>query len=473
MLFTEFRFAVFFAICLSVYWALKRTSHRHAFLLVMSYIFYAGWDVRFLALIAYSTAVTYVGSRLLVTAPTPRKRRSVLVGAITLQLASLFFFKYFDFAFDNLATLLSAAGLAGNWSVPDILLPVGISFFTFQAISYLVDVARGDSPMRRAPMDVALYIAFFPQLVAGPIVRSTDFMPQLDETKHLDTDQFIRGFTVFLLGFCYKAAIADNLGLLVDPVFADPRAWTVTSIWIATLGFHGQIYFDFAGYSWMAIGVAGMLGFALPRNFNFPYVARNVQEFWHRWHISLSTWLRDYVYIPLGGSRRGEARFVYALMVTMLLGGLWHGASWNFVLWGGLHGLALLGFRYRRQIPALGLLFRGAPTRFGSLAGLVLTQIWVFALWVPFRAESFDDTITIFMAMFGQLAPGENALPVWMLGVVVLPVIVDGLIGPRAEAWRARLTVSGFAYGAIMGAVFALILVLVPLSSEPFIYFRF
>lgn len=473
MLFTEIRFAIFFVICLSVYWTLKRTSHRHIFLLVMSYIFYAGWDVRFLALIAYSTAVTYIGSRLLADAPSAQRRRRVLFTAIALQLASLFFFKYFDFAFENIAALAAAAGLSGDWRAPDILLPVGISFFTFQAISYLVDVGRGDTRMRCAPLDVGLYIAFFPQLVAGPIVRSTDFMPQLDEDKRRDTDQFMRGVKVFLLGFCYKAAIADNLGLLVDPVFADPLDWSVVSVWIATLGFYGQIYFDFAGYSWMAIGVAGMLGFALPRNFNFPYIAGNVQEFWHRWHISLSTWLRDYLYIPLGGSRRGEIRFVYALMATMLLGGLWHGASWNFVLWGGLHGLALLAFHYRREIPLVGRMFAGTPTRIGSLAGLVITQVWVFALWIPFRAESFGDTVTIFMAMFGQLTPGENELPVWMLGLVVLPVIVDAVIGPRTEALRARVTVPVFVYSLIVGAVFALILVLVPLSNEPFIYFRF
>ena len=473
MLFTEIRFAIFFVICLSVYWTLKRTSRRHIFLLVMSYIFYAGWDVRFLALIAYSTTVTYIGSRLLSDASSPQRRRRVLTVAITLQLASLFFFKYFDFAFENIFELVAAAGLSGNWAAPEILLPVGISFFTFQAISYLVDVSRGDTKVRSGLRDVALYIAFFPQLVAGPIVRSTDFMPQLDEGKRLDADQFIRGFSVFLLGFCYKAAIADNLGLIVDPVFANPLDWSVVSVWAATLGFYGQISFDFAGYSWMAIGVAAMLGFVLPGNFNFPYIARNVQEFWHRWHISLSTWLRDYLYIPLGGSRRGELRFIYALMITMLLGGLWHGASWTFVLWGGLHGLALLGFRYRTKIPLFGRLFSGAPTLIGSVFGLVVTQVWVFALWIPFRAESFGDTVTVIMAMFGQLSMGENELPVWMMGMVLLPVVVDAFIGSRTEALRARVAVPVFVYSLIVGAVFALILVLVPLSNEPFIYFRF
>ena len=212
MLFTEIRFAVFFVICLSVYWTLKRTSHRHVFLLVMSYIFYAGWDVRFLALIAYSTAVTYIGSHLLRDAPSAQRRRRVLIVTIVMQLASLFFFKYFDFAFENVAALLAATGLSGNWSAPDILLPVGISFFTFQAISYLVDVSRGDTQVRSGLRDVALYIAFFPQLVAGPIVRSTDFMPQLDEDKRRNTVQFIRGFSVFLLGFLLQGCDCRQSG---------------------------------------------------------------------------------------------------------------------------------------------------------------------------------------------------------------------------------------------------------------------
>ncbi len=217
--------------------------------------------------------------RLLSDASSPRQRARVLTVAVGLLLASLFFFKYFEFAFENLAALVAGLGLAGTWSAPEILLPVGISFFTFQAISYLVDVRRGDTAASRSPVGVALYIAFFPQLVAGPIVRSTDFMPQLDEAKRFNTEQFVRGGTVFLLGFCYKAAIADNLGVLVDPVFAAPEQWTTVAIWVATLGFYSQIYFDFAGYSWMAIGVAAMLGFELPRNLNFPYMARNVQDF--------------------------------------------------------------------------------------------------------------------------------------------------------------------------------------------------
>jgi len=473
MLFTEIRFAAFFVVCLVAYWALKRTRHRHIFLLVMSYVFYAGWDVRFLLLIIYASAVTYFGARLLSGETSPHPHSRVLSVSVGLLLASLFFFKYFTFAFENLSALVAGLGLSGNWTTPEILLPVGISFFTFQAISYLVDVRRGDTAVSRSPVDVALYIAFFPQLVAGPIVRSTDFMPQLEEIKRFDTDQFIRGGTVFLLGFCSKAAIADNLGILVDPVFAAPDQWTTVSIWVATLGFYGQIYFDFAGYSWMAIGVAAMLGFELPRNFNFPCMARNIQDFWRRWHISLSTWLRDYLYIPLGGSQRGGGRFVYAVMVTMLLGGLWHGASWNYVVWGGLHGLAIIAYRYRKQIPLIGLMFGKTSTAVGFWVGLLATQIWVFALWIPFRAESFADTTDIVMAMFGQTPGGESAIPVWMLAVVLLPVVVDAVIGHRVEQMRQVIKLPIFIYSMIVGGVFALILVLVPLSSEPFIYFRF
>ena len=469
MLFTEIRFAVFFVICLSVYWTLKRTSHRHVFLLVMSYIFYAGWDVRFLALIAYSTAVTYIGSHLLRDAPSAQRRRLVLIVTIVMQLASLFFFKYFDFAFENVAALLAATGLSGNWSAPDILLPVGISFFTFQAISYLVDVSRGDTQVRSGLRDVALYIAFFPQLVAGPIVRSTDFMPQLDEDKRRNTVQFIRGFSVFLLGFCYKAAIADNLGLLVGPVFADPLDWSVVSVWVATLGFYGQIYFDFAGYSWMAIGVAGMLGFALPRNFNFPYVARNVQEFWHRWHISLSTWLRDYLYIPLGGNRMGAGRTYVNLALVMLLGGLWHGAAWNFAIWGGIHGgmLALERLMGKKALHA----------RLPRPIAVAMTFFVVCIAWVFFRAASLPEAVNYLGAMFAQSGdhPAADMVPgqiysLYHLGTLILAAII---IWGAPQTWDYTRQLTWPKTIAIVVLFVLAIALLGATSFHPFIYFIF
>ncbi|MBT3931228.1 MAG: MBOAT family protein [Rhodospirillaceae bacterium] len=473
MLFTDARFAIFFVLCFAVYWLLSRNAHRHHFLLVMSYVFYAAWDYRFLALIIYASAVAFIAAKLISASDDVGRRRKILFVAVGLELASLFFFKYFGFVFENISAFSGVLFQTPDWSIPDILLPVGISFFTFQAISYIVDVARGDTRPSSNPLDVALYIAFFPQLVAGPIVRSTDFMPQLAEQKVLNWDGFIQGAAVFLLGFCYKAAIADNLALVVDPVYGAPEDWSRLSLWVATLAFHSQIYFDFAGYSWMAIGVALMLGFKLPANFNYPYIARNIRDFWQRWHISLSTWLRDYLYIPLGGSRHGGGRFVFAAMVTMILGGIWHGASWNFVLWGLLHGVAILAYRYRALIPGFGARRRGSPL-IGLIFGVAITQVWVLLLWIPFRADTFADTTYIVSAMFGgSTANGEKGYPVWMLLMVVLPVLVDAAAGLKVDKLRAMRPGTPFVYGLVAGAAFALMLVLLPLDSSPFIYFRF
>jgi alginate O-acetyltransferase complex protein AlgI len=472
MLFTDVKFAIFFLVCFSAYWMLGRDRQRHLFLLVMSYVFYAAWDFRFLGLIVYATAIAFVAARLLSSSEDARKRRTIVLIAVTLELASLFFFKYAGFAMESVSSLVTALLGGQGLPIPDILLPVGISFFTFQAISYIVDVARGNTRASGDPFDVALYIAFFPQIVAGPIVRSTDFMPQLAETKALEWDRFVHGAAVFLLGFCYKAAIADNLALVVDPVYANPEDWSRLSLWIAALGFHSQIYFDFAGYSWMAIGVVLMLGFELPRNFNYPYIAANIRDFWQRWHISLSTWLRDYLYIPLGGSRNGSGRFVFAAMITMILGGLWHGASWNFAIWGLLHGLAIVVYRFRKHVPLIGLLFRGSD-RTNLVLGLAITQIWVLILWIPFRADSPEDTVFFLSKMFGfGVSDGEHGYPVWMLVVVILPVLVDAAAGLRVERLRRMRPQSPFVYGMAAGVAFALILLL-PLDSTPFIYFRF
>lgn len=473
MLFTDVKFAVFFVFCFAAYWLLSRDRHRHLFLLVMSYVFYAAWDFRFLALIVYASAVAYIAARVLAKIEDAQSRRRIVILAVGLELASLFFFKYAGFAVESVSSLMELVLDAPSLPIPDILLPVGISFFTFQAISYIVDVARGNTRATSNPLDVALYIAFFPQLVAGPIVRSTDFMPQLAETKKLNWDGFIHGAAVFLLGFCYKAAIADNLALVVDPVYADPAEWSRLSLWVAALAFHSQIYFDFAGYSWMAIGVALMLGFALPRNFNYPYIAHNIRDFWQRWHISLSTWLRDYLYIPLGGSRNGWSRFVFAAMVTMVLGGIWHGASWNFVIWGALHGAAIVLFRFRDRIPLIGGRSWGSATT-SLVIGLALTQVWVFMLWIPFRADTLGDTAFYLSKMFGfGVSLGERGYPPWMLLVVVLPVLVDAAAGFRVERLRRMRPGSPFVYGLVAGVAFALILVLLPLDSTPFIYFRF
>ncbi|MEM6947405.1 MAG: MBOAT family O-acyltransferase, partial [Pseudomonadota bacterium] len=363
MIFTQPIFFAFLAVTLALYWQcrgdavfrtfrLEVSGHeaRLTVLLLASGIFYGWWDMRFLALIGGVIFVSWWTARVAAPLePGSARRRLLLTGAIAANLAVLAAFKYFGFFSESAAATLSAMGLQPSWPVINILLPVGISFYVFQAISYIVDTARGQLAPEPRLRRVALYVAFFPQLVAGPIVRAARFFPQMERPKRLSRRLLVSGGRAILIGFAYKAGIADNLAPLVDPVFgsalepgdADLSVWSNSALIGATVAFAAQIYFDFAGYSLMAIGVARLFGFHIPRNFDYPYSALSIADFWRRWHISLSSWLRDYLYIPLGGNRRGNAITYRNLMATMVLGGLGHGAAWTFVIWGALHGAAL------------------------------------------------------------------------------------------------------------------------------------
>jgi D-alanyl-lipoteichoic acid acyltransferase DltB (MBOAT superfamily) len=382
--------------------------------------------------------------------------------AIISQLGVLALFKYAGFFADSAQALARTLGFEAGFVLTAILLPVGISFYVFQAISYVVDVARGDLPAQGSLRRVALYIAFFPQLVAGPIVRAASFFPQMERAKRLTRPLLVSAGRAFLLGLVYKAAIADALAGFVDPVFSgEPAAWNAASLAGATLAFGAQIYFDFAGYSLMAIGVARAFGYWIPRNFAYPYASTSLSAFWRRWHMSLSGWLRDYLYIPLGGNRKGEGATLRNLMVTMLLGGLWHGAAWTFVLWGALHGAGLVIERLARRV-------RGLTLR-PALLGLILTQVFVILAWVPFRAQDFADTLTIWSGMIG-LGAGTQALPWTVLAAPAL-IAVDAILGLRrrrpAGPSRPLLTAAGY------GVLCALILALYPLEAAPFVYFQF
>jgi alginate O-acetyltransferase complex protein AlgI len=319
----------------------------------------------------------------------------------------------------------------------------------------------------RSPLDVALYIAFFPQLVAGPILRATQFLPQMKSTRRLDSPEVSDGVRLFLIGWCYKVVLADSLSLIADPVFANPQSWRGGAHWIAVLAYSGQIYFDFAGYSSMAIGVALLLGYRMPRNFDYPYSATSITEFWRRWHISLSTWLRDYLFIPLGGSRGSRAMYYRNLILTMVLGGLWHGASWNFVVWGAIHGAALIVHKLwsRSSVPAGSMMW--------NAASLILTQFVVVIAWVFFRAQTFDDSATILagMAGFDPASALRNYHPLLAV-IVVLPVAVDAILGRWVDV-RSAVTLRRWSTAAAVGAAVALMLWLHPLSSAPFIYFQF
>jgi len=334
MIFTSLTFILFFLIVFSIYWQLRGLRLKQAFLLLASVVFYGWWDYRFLLLIVLVIGASYLGA---VALQRFNNRKTAVVSlVITVLLSVLGLFKYANFLFSSLQGVMSAAGLNVIHRHFNIELPVGISFFTFHGISYVVDVYRKKIPVQPNLGKVALYILFFPQLIAGPIVRAAYFMPQLDREPAFTSDEIIRGIKLFLIGFVYKAIIADSIAPYVDDVYSNLRDYGAGDHILATLGFYAQIYFDFAGYSIMAIGISRMLGYRLLRNFDFPYSSLSITEFWRRWHISLSSWLRDYLYIPLGGNRNGQLRQLLNIMITMLLGGLWHGASWNFVIWGGI-----------------------------------------------------------------------------------------------------------------------------------------
>ena len=469
MIFTELRFLAFFGLVLGVYWLLRENRPRKVWLLLASYAFYAGWDWRFLGLIWVSTLIDYVAGRAIGATTSPRRRRAWMLLSLASNLGILGFFKYFNFFVDSAVHFLGWLGLGASPPALAIVLPVGISFYTFQTLSYTLDVYAGRLQPTRDLLDLALFVAFFPQLVAGPIVRASGFLPQLEGPRRFADVALRSCLTLFLLGFLKKACVSDNVAAVIDPYFRSPGDFTAASAWLALALYAVQLYCDFSGYSDMAIATAGLLGYELGPNFNFPYFAANVAEFWHRWHISLSTWLRDYLYIPLGGSH-GSTLFRYRnLMLTMLLGGLWHGASWRFVIWGGLHGLALVVHReWQRRRPARW----SRPGIPGIAAGIVLT----FAFWcvtmIFFRAQSLQDAgLITSAALLGQGA-GTQALSALYLGPLVGLAIAHALAyrrvlaGPwqRAPAW---------VFGLVYGAAVALALAFLNVDVRPFVYFQF
>ncbi|MAI89267.1 MBOAT family protein [Ponticaulis sp.] len=472
MIFTEAIFPLFLMIVLGVYWGIMRGSWRNDWLLLASIVFYGWWDVRFLALIGAVVFVAwFAGLMMKKREESQRAQLWVLWPAIAFQLVMLATFKYFGFFSESARVALSTIGMDASWPTLNIILPVGISFYIFQAISYLVDIYRRQLPVETQFARVAFYIAFFPQLVAGPIVRAASFFPQIDRKKTFSGGLVAAGARAFILGFVYKAGLADNIAPFVDPVFADISAYNTPSVIGATFAFGTQIYFDFAGYSLMAIGVARWFGFYIPKNFDDPYSSTSIAVFWRRWHMSLSFWLRDYLYIPLGGNRLGPVKTYRNLMITMVLGGLWHGAAWSFVLWGALHGAALSVHRFimghvagKELIPALGGMF-----------GLVLTVFMVFAAWVPFRAESMADTLSVWAGFVGLRAGGEASLP-WVAFWVPLLIIIDSVFSQTDVLKRISRTPifrSPSLYWAGMGCLAALMLALYPLKSAPFVYFQF
>ena len=407
MVFNSLTFMVFFLCVLALHslpftWTTKKIN-----LLVASYLFYAAWNPPFIILLWVSTVVDWWAAKKLVQAEAPTTRRAWMLLSVVANLGMLAYFKYGTFLLENFSAAMASVGVAYQPPGFDIVLPVGISFYTFATMSYTLDVYLRRAKPASNFLDYALFVTFFPHLVAGPIMRPTELVPQFVEPRRASPDMLRFGLALMTLGLFQKVVLADSfLASAVESVYDGKDLSGALDSWMATLAFSGQIFCDFAGYSTTAIGAALCLGFAMPDNFRFPYAAVGFSDFWRRWHITLSSWLRDYLYIPLGGNRHGAARTYLALMVTMLLGGLWHGASWTFVVWGGLHGLYLAVERLLRS--------RFSSYRPGPVA-LVLLGLLTYALvnitWVFFRAHSFEKAWQVLAGMFGAHGGAKPILP--------------------------------------------------------------
>ena len=474
MVFNSYSFAIFFAIVLALYSLPMGWSARKWVLVAASGVFYAAWNPPFLLLLILSAVVDYGLARWMGRLTNGAARRALLIVSLMLNLGMLGYFKYGGFLLDNFVLLMAAGGI--TYRPPDlgIILPLGISFYTFETISYLVDVYRRKITPWNSFLDYVLFLTFFPHLVAGPIVRADDFLPQCREPKRANSAQMGWGLSLLVVGLFEKIVLADGLvGPVADHVYDAVGPVGVRDAWLGTFAFSCQIFFDFAGYSTCAIGVALCLGFALKDNFHFPYAAAGFSDFWRRWHISLSTWLRDYLYIPLGGNRLGEARTYVNLMVTMVLGGLWHGASWRFVAWGVLHGIYLAVERLVR---------RGRPPSEPAgpirLAASILgTFLLVCVTWVFFRAQNFSAAFHLVGSLLG-VERGSPGLPLVraMEGLAVLAVTAALLVGHWALRDSSLEEAASRAPWPLRSLILATMIVLIFLSpgeDRAFIYFQF
>lgn len=450
----------------------NKSTKRKIILLTASYIFYMYWNPAFICLILFSTAVDYYLSLLIVKSP-QSKKKIFLFTSIFCNLGILFFFKYANFFQDNLLLFLQIFGYEPSWISLNIVLPVGISFYTFQTMSYTIDVYKNELEPCSSPLDFALFVSFFPQLVAGPIVRAKEFLPQLNNTHKLNWDT--ESLFLIVRGLVKKVIIADNVAVFADFIFASPQGFNSSVIWLATICFYVQIYCDFSGYSDMAIGIAKILGFQLPLNFDRPYFATNPSMFWKKWHISLSSWLRDYLYIPLGGNRNGILFTYRNLMITMILGGLWHGASWNFILWGFLHGAALVVYHLWQKN-----FTKNLPHLFFKIIAFFVMQTWILLTWITFRVTDFSDMLYClhkfiifdFNFQFRNIGLGTSSLFASILLVFFFYVLhvysyffggIDKLLA-KLPTWQMALLC--MLIGMILFALW-------PVQEKPFIYFQF
>ncbi len=477
MLFCSQQFLVFFCVVFAVYWLLSRPSWRICWLLAASFYFYASWSQWLALIICVSTLMDYAIARGMDALSSPRWRRTLLLLSLVANLGLLAYFKYVNFFLQSLERSLHAVGASASFPLLEVILPIGISFYTFEAINYTVDVYRRRIPAERNLFHFMLFITFFPHLIAGPIVRARDFLPQLRRPKRFDWLRIQLGLQFFLIGMFKKMVISDRMAVYAEPVFANPHTYAGSAIWMAVLAYALQIYCDFSGYTDMALGTAHMLGYKLARNFNMPYLAANISEFWHRWHISLSTWLRDYLFIPLGGSRGSTWQTARNLMITMALGGLWHGAGWHFVFWGLLHGLFLIVHRFFQRFceprPVLRQLLQTPP---GTALRIVLTFSCVCVGWVFFR--SVDLNVARRILKYLVLPRGELAAPLpWdSLAALAILLLLAGAL-TQLPRWNkiayVAYRIPAPAWGVCFAVMATLTLALAAKLDQVFIYFQF
>lgn len=465
MLFQTPQFFAFLAVVLVLFYAVPRAWRKYI-LLGASYYFYMSWIPKFILLLLSLTAIDYIAARWIARVASPAQRKAALVISLSANLGLLGFFKYYNFFASNIALLLHRP--ADSFAI-SIILPLGISFHTFQSMSYVIDVYRDEQKPVTNPVDYALFISFFPQLVAGPIVRAREFFGDLYAWRRPTAQEAAQGLLLLVLGLAKKTVMADQFAQVANGYFGGVAKHPgMLAAWSGTIAFGLQIYFDFSGYTDMSIGMAKLLGFHFPVNFRRPYLASSITDFWRCWHISLSRWLRDYLYIPLGGNRGGKLKTYRNLMLTMLLGGLWHGANWNFVAWGGYHG-ALLSIermfrRDKRQKPK--------DWTFLYPAQALLTFGLAMIGWVFFRAVSFHDSTYVIGQMFAGAA-GEVLIPAWLIYLALITLLL-AILEERA-GWFERVAIGpAWAYGAVC----ALLLWGVELigftgPAVPFVYFQF
>jgi alginate O-acetyltransferase complex protein AlgI len=490
VIFTSARYLVFLAAILLLLAMVPGRELKKRLLAGASCLFYAAWDWRYLGLLLAVSVIDYFCAARIAANRSPRARQSWLAASIASNLGMLAYFKYCNFFVENFNALTGIFG----FTLPhaNALLPVGISFYTFKTMSYTIDVYRGHIERCRSWLDYATFITFFPELIAGPIVRASVFLPQMRRQIGPTRERMVSGMSLFLLGMAKKLLIADRMAEISDTIFASPGIFDTATVWCGAAAYALQIYCDFSGYSDMAIGSARMIGYDLPENFRMPYLSKSIAEFWRRWHMTLSAWLRDYLYIPLGGNRQGTYLTYRNLFLTMLLGGLWHGANWNFVIWGGLHGSALAVNKTWRKF------FARRNWVMPAALGWLLTLLFVVICWVPFRSANLGDTVLMFKAMAGVGAGNYQWLPTWLfwcLGLCALAHWLGWLVEKYAGAdwlkrkslgylgleirahqlsgmWLVpgRVTVAGT---YLVALVVLAILFFAPLDDNPFIYFQF